>query len=98
MNFNELETHHQRRVILDVLALDSAHSQNNVILKSALKQVGHHVSSDKLLTELHWLQEQGLVKLDAFGGFTVANLTMRGLDIATGAITLPGVEQKGLPS
>ena len=96
MSFAKAETEHQRRVILDILAQQNDYAQNQIMLKQGLKMVGHTVSADKIVSEFHWLKEQGLVSVDEFGGFSVATLTQRGLDIAEGASSIPGIARKGL--
>lgn len=94
--FAQTETEHQRRVILDLLATQSDYAQNQIMVQSSLKMVGHTVAIDKVVTEFHWLQEQGIVELSEFGGFSVAKLTQRGLDVANGAAFIPGIARKGL--
>lgn len=95
-NFAQQETEHQRRVILDILAQQNDYAQNQIMVQGSLKMVGHTVSQDKVKSEFHWLQEQGLVTLNEFAGFSVATLTQRGLDTANGASTVPGIARKGL--
>lgn len=94
--FAQTETEHQRRIILEVLETDAGYSHNESILKTALKAVGHSISSDRLRTELYWLQEQGLVELDEVMGLTIASLTQRGIDVAVGDSQVPGITRKGL--
>ena len=54
---------------------------------------GHRLSRDKVRTQLSWLQEQGLVTLVDRAGCQIATLTTRGLDVATGNTTVPGVKR-----
>lgn len=84
-----------RLVILQILNQDSDYSHNESILKAALGAMGHSISSDRLRTELAWLNEQGAVQTTDVGGIIVAKLTMRGQDAATGAATIPGVKRPG---
>lgn len=91
MEFSEFETQHQRLTILQVLEKDSDYSHNEHVLQQALAMVGHKVSTDKLRTMLTWLSEQGLVKLDTVGSVMVSRLTTRGLDVAQGTTTTPGI-------
>lgn len=93
--FAQLETEDQRRHILEVLEQDAGYSHNESVIRRALSSVGHTVSNDKLLTELAWLQEQGLVELDEVMGLTIAKLTQRGADIARGAAHAHGIARKG---
>lgn len=96
MSFKNHLTEHQRRCILDILAKENDYAQNQLMVQGGLKMMGHTLSSDKVVTEFHWLQEQGLVTLSEFGGFSVATLTQRGLDVAEGAAQMPGIARKGL--
>lgn len=81
----------QRLKILQALAADSEYTQNEDILRAALKYAGHNISGDKLLTELNWLEEQGLIIIEKIGELALAKITRRGLDVAGGATTAPGV-------
>ncbi|NPA72689.1 MAG: hypothetical protein GXO35_07655 [Gammaproteobacteria bacterium] len=96
MDFKQQETLHQRRVIIEVLEKDSDYSHNELILKSALKSLGHNLSTDKLNSELAWLEELSLITVELVGEIRVARLTARGQDVATGAAQVPGIARKGL--
>lgn len=93
MEYSELVTQDIRLVILRMLAQDPDYSHNHIVLQQLLEQFGHSVSSDRMHTELSWLQEQGLVKVRSAGGIAVAKLTTRGDDVAQGRITVPGVQR-----
>lgn len=96
MSFAKFEVSHQRRVVLELLEQDPAYSHNELIIKSALKLLGHSMSTDKLHTELAWLQEQGFITVERIGELSVARLTARGQDVATGAAFVPGIARKGV--
>ncbi|WP_178860801.1 VpaChn25_0724 family phage protein [Thiomicrorhabdus cannonii] len=96
MNFKDHVIEHCRRLMLEQLEQENDYAQNHLMIKQSLFMAGQTLSFDKVLAELHWLQEQGLVTLDSFGGFTVAKLTHRGLDVATGASQMPGIARKSL--
>ncbi|MGD9638372.1 MAG: ArsR family transcriptional regulator [Alphaproteobacteria bacterium] len=69
---------------------------NDSILQTALNQVGHNVSRDVLRSELAWLEEQGLVKVEVvLDHIHVAELTTRGLDVAEGRSKIPGIKRPG---
>ena len=92
MSFEKTVTEQQRLVILQTLAADNDYSLNEYLVADALAQWGHRVSADKVRTELNWLQEQGLVKTHLLAGQAlIATLTHRGLDVANGAVRVPGV-------
>ncbi|MBM9605955.1 VpaChn25_0724 family phage protein [Desulfopila inferna] len=92
-NFAKLVQEDMRLVVVRVLAEDADYSHNEHVLRSALRSLGHTVSMDKLRTELSWLAEQGLISASAPAGVMVAKLTARGLDVATGAVVIPGVKR-----
>lgn len=96
MKFAQQESEHQRRVILGLLEKDPDYSHNEVVIKSALKSVGHHISTDKLRGQLAWLEEQGLITVERVIETDVARLTERGLDVASGASSFPGIARKAV--
>lgn len=67
---------------------------NSAILREGLRAEHQHaVSRDQMHTELAWLAEQSLVELESVGPSVVATLTARGLDVAEGTATVPGVKR-----
>lgn len=93
MNFATLLSEDRRLVILRLLAAAPEYTANAFVLRPGLEAVGHAVSADQLSTELAWLSEQALVNLDAVAGVTVAHLTPRGADVASGRAAQPGVKR-----
>jgi len=93
MNFAKLLSEDRRLVILRLLACAPEYSLNAFVLRPGLEAVGHAMSADQLATELAWLSEQALVNLDAVADMTVAHLTPRGADVATGRAVTPGVKR-----
>lgn len=96
MSFKDHVIEHCRRLILEQLEQENDYAQNHLVMKQILAAFGQTLSTDKVLAEFAWLNEQGMVTLDSFGGFTVAKLTHRGLDVATGASNMPGIARKSL--
>jgi hypothetical protein len=92
-SFAKLVQADMRLVVLRVLAEDADYSHNEYVLRSALRSLGHNVSVDLLRTELAWLAEQGLLAVADTTGVMVAKLTARGLDVANGAVVIPGVKR-----
>ena len=93
VNFREIKTADMRLVMLRCIAEDGF-SLNESMLQSALEMFGHEVSRDAVRTEMRWLEEQGLVKVeDVAGAILVAHLTGRGQDVAAGRATVPGVKR-----
>jgi Fe2+ or Zn2+ uptake regulation protein len=83
-----------RLVLLRLLAESPAYTSNSSILDSALEDYGHHVSRDQVHTELTWLSEQGLVQIEPISTVLRATLTARGLDVARGQASVPGVRKR----
>lgn len=86
-----LVTEDRRLRILALLAESNAYTAPADVIRMVLDRMGHAISSDLLATELAWLAEQGLVTLQDIGGAAFARITVRGLDVASGAALVPGV-------
>lgn len=93
MKFDEVETQDRRLVLLRGLENAAQYRANAYLLRRFAESVGHTASADRLEQDIAWLAEQGLVDRQVAGGVTVATLTTRGLDVATGAATVPGVQR-----
>lgn len=93
MNFEKYATEDRRLSILLVLKESGGYRCNEYLLRTALDALGHAVSGDRLMTDLAWLNEQGLIALDTVGGVAVATLNSRGLDVACGRTVVPGVKR-----
>lgn len=81
----------RRLVLLRALHAAAQYRSNALLLRRYCHAVGHVVSADRMEQDLAWLKEQGLVELEQAERITVATLTSRGQDVATGAATVPGV-------
>ena len=89
----DIFTQDQRLVILRSLA-DAGYDANESILDDCLTLYGHKISCDLVRNHLNWLEEQGLVKIERLsGGFMVAKITQRGLDVANGEAVVDGVKR-----
>lgn len=93
--FCEFLRQDQRLVILRLLAEMPGYKSNSSVLTVALERFGHTASRDQVKTELAWLRDQGLVRLDDMEAVLVATLTERGADVASGRTTVPGVKRPG---
>lgn len=81
-----------RLSILQLLEEDPDYTHNEAMLRSLLRRLrGHGIGADKLRTELRWLEEQGLLRLEDGADLWVARITARGADVATGMTRAPGV-------
>lgn len=94
-SFRELQSEDRRLVLLRLLAEVEGYGANSSVLQSALEAFGHNMSRDSVHTELAWLKEQGLVTVSELATVRVATLTARGLDVAHGHATVPGVKRPG---
>lgn len=95
MSFADLIAADIRLAVLQILAQDPGYGANEMVLRQALAALGHHVSRERLRTDLSWLAEQSLVALTDVSGVVVARLTGRGDDAAAGRAVVPGVRRPG---
>lgn len=83
----------RRLVILQLLEQAPDYRGNAYLLQTAMASFGHSVGLDRLHTDLAWLAEQDLVEASSVGGVSLARLTARGADVATGRVSVPGVQR-----
>lgn len=91
MSYADLVDQDRRLTILKALEAAVGYRAAQFVLARYCEQFGHTVSADRMRTDLTWLSEQGLIKLESPEGVFVATLTTRGLDVAAGRATVPGV-------
>jgi len=91
MMFAELIAKDMRLVILRSMVEDG-NSLNESMLQSVLEMFGHTVSRDRVRTEMRWLEEQGLIRVEDVHGVLVGRLTGRGADVAEGRCRIDGVK------
>jgi hypothetical protein len=92
-SFAQYQTEDRRLVILRGLKSAAQYRANALLLKQYCAAVGHIVSSDRMVQDIAWLSEQGLVTVEQVEQLSVATLTARGLDVAEGNATVPGVKR-----
>jgi len=92
MKFSQIQQEDRRRVILAALKNEPDYSINEYVISEVLGYMGHGVSQDTVRTELAWLKEQGLITIKA-DEIQVATITDRGVDVANGLATVPGVKR-----
>ncbi|MBF0454963.1 MAG: ArsR family transcriptional regulator [Magnetococcales bacterium] len=68
-------------------------SLNDVVIKTALEQIGHRYSREVILGQLEWLKRMNLVTLDTVGRYTVATLTEWGDECVLGQTKVPGIRR-----
>jgi hypothetical protein len=93
MSYADVINADMRLVMLRFLKeADGDYRLNSSILHKLLDSTaGYTTPRDKMLTELFWLKEQGLIALEESGNIFIATLTQRGLDCASGSARVPGV-------
>lgn len=94
--YREHLAQHQRLAILRCLNEFPAYRGNDSILRDSLDILGLPVTRDMVRTQLAWLAEQGLATVEQLpNSIQVATATTRGIDVATGRATVPGVQRPG---
>ena len=94
MSYEQHQIEDRRLVILRALAAAVQYRANAYLLRSFCDQVGHTTSADRLAVDLAWLAEGGLVTTaQPAADVLVATLTARGLDVAEGRASHPGVKR-----
>lgn len=92
-SFAQYQTEDRRLVILRGLKSAAQYRANSLLLKQYCAAVGHIVSTDRMNQDIAWLAEQGLVSIEHVEQLSVATLTVRGLDVADGNASVPGVKR-----
>jgi hypothetical protein len=92
MSFADFQQEDRRLTLLKALENAAQYRANAFLLRRYCDSVGHVVSADRIEQDLAWLAEQGLLAVGHLQGVTVATLTARGLDVATGRTKVPGVQ------
>jgi hypothetical protein len=91
MSFSDVMDQDRRLVVLKGLEASAGFKAAQFVLQRYVEQFGHVVSVDRVRADLAWLAEQGLATVVTPEGVTVATLTQRGLDVASGRAVVPGV-------
>lgn len=93
--YQETLTQHLRLCLLRLLLEAPSNEANNSILTDSVGLYGLAVSRDQVNTALAWLAEQQLIQLETVSStITVARLRNRGVDVAEGKATVPGVKRR----
>lgn len=86
----------RRLVMLRLLAEQPRYQLNSSNVHAGLHHLGVACTRDDVLTDVHWLSEQGLLGVQVVPeapGLVICTLLARGHDVATGAARVPGVSQ-----
>lgn len=94
--FQNLMKEHRRLAILRALESPKSGGEcNDSILQSVVISTGIASSRDQIRSALEWMEEQDLVTVRTLeSGTMVATITQRGLDVASGLLTVSGVQRR----
>lgn len=93
MSISDIQNQHIRGALLGLLK--NGTRVNDGILDDLLhSEKAVMASRDQVRTQLRWLAEQGLVKIEEVGDYLVAQVTQRGVDFEEGAIHIDGIKRK----
>lgn len=93
MSLIEIKNEHQRRSILTALAAMVGFGANHSMVRDACASFGVEMSNDTVKTQLHWLEEQGLISIKHQGNYLIAELKARGQDVVDGLANVPGIKR-----
>lgn len=95
--FAEALREDRRLVLLRILHEQPSYTMNSSNLHKGLEYYHVPASRDDVITDIHWLGDQGLMKVDELvDGVYGCTLTSRGDDVARGRVTVPGVARPGV--
>ena len=83
----------RRGLILCTLDEASGFRLSDVSIRTILDNFGHRVSTDQVRGDLHWLAEQGLVRVEKVETHWLAELLNAGQEVARG-VSHPGVRKQ----
>jgi hypothetical protein len=81
----------RRLAILSLLSDSAGYSAGSPMLQLALGGLGHNIALDTVNSELAWLRDAGLCTLEDVSGVIIAGINGRGVDVARGRTTVPGI-------
>lgn len=93
-DYNQLVREHARLALLRFLEGAPKYTSNVSMMTQLLHRVGISFTRDQTMTEIAWLYEQGLVETEERVGFVIATATVRGIEVAQGIATHPGVQRR----
>lgn len=84
---------HLRLALLRTLAETPGYAANESLLTDMAHALGIQATRDQVAGELTWLKDGGLMGMEEIGGLRLATINQRGLDVAAGRVTYPGVKR-----
>lgn len=95
MSYRERLAADRRLVILQHIAQEPTYELGAPILRIVLAELPHRASSELVDSDLAWLARMSLITRREIGGTSLCKLTQRGLDVARGLESEPGVQALG---
>ncbi len=89
----DLWRQHLRLALLRILEKSPSYSANESILHDAAIHLGMRATRDQVRGELQWLAEQGLIEIEDLNGLNIATAKKRGVEVAQGLSSHPGVKR-----
>lgn len=86
----------RRGALLTTLSTMPGFRANERLLHDVVADSGLPCTRDQIRTEMHWLENQGYVKLDELVNLLVGEITQAGMDVAQGRTRVPGVAPIGV--
>jgi hypothetical protein len=93
LSYQEKLAQDRRLLILQALDNAAGYTAASRLLLSFLESMGNLASSDQLEGDLAWLQEQGMIEVQAGPSGSIAMLKARGADIVSGRARHPGIRR-----
>lgn len=93
MSYADELREHARIAILRLLEDAPRYTSNVSMMTDLLRRLGIGYTRDQVAGEIRWLQEQGLLTTEDLSGFIIATATVRGIEVAQGIVTYPGVQR-----
>ena len=84
-----------RITMLKALHKQPSYRLNTSVLKDVVNGYGITLGRDQIMTNISWLERQGLVATEEIGGgsITLVTLTGAGQDVAEGTVFIKGVKR-----
>lgn len=93
MSYAQELQEHARLSILRMLEDAPRYTSNVSIMTDLLPRFGISYTRDQVVGELHWLRDAGMLTIEDHAGFIIATGTVRGIEIARGIATYPGIQR-----
>jgi len=93
MSYADELREHARIAILRLLEDAPRYTSNVSMMTDLLHRLGIVYTRDQVASEIAWLREQGLVTSEDHAGFIVVTATVRGVEVAQGIVTHPGIQR-----